>query len=184
MAMRSLKPLSFVLICAFFVVLAGCFGGAPKWVTKGSGAFQSDTKAFYGVGAIKGIHNPPLATNAADNRARAELGKILETYSASLMRDYAASGAIDDFAESTEEQLVEQAVKTFSATTLSGVQIVNHWTDKDEGITYSLAKLDLDDFEAQIERAKAFNGEVREYLRKNASRLFDHLGTEEAKREP
>jgi hypothetical protein len=183
MVMRSFRALSFVLICAFFVVITGCFGNAPKWVKQGSGAFQSDTKAFYGVGAIKGVHNPPLATNAADNRARAELGKILQTYSASLMRDYAASSAVDDFAESTEQQLLEQAVKTFSSTTLSGVQIVNHWTDKDEGITYSLAKLDLDDFEAQIERAKAFNSEVREYLRKNADQLFDHLGGEEAKRE-
>ncbi len=183
MAMRSLRALCLLLICVFFVVVAGCFGGAPKWVKQGSGAFQSDTKAFYGVGAIKGIHNPPLATNAADNRARAEIGKILETYSATLMRDYAASSTVEDFAESTEEQLVEQAIKTFSASTLSGVQIVNHWTDKDEGITYSLAKLVVDEFEEQIERAKSFNPEVREYLRKNSDRLFNDLGAEEAKRE-
>ena len=63
------------------------------------------------------------------------------------------------------------------------MQIINHWTDKDEGITYSLAKLDLEEFEEQIERAKSFNPEVREYLRKNSDRLFDHLGAEEAKRE-
>ena len=183
MTMRPLRPLYCLLICLCFVLVAGCFGGAPKWVKKGSGAYEGDTKAFYGVGAIKGVHNPPLATNAADNRARAEIGKIIETYSATLMRDYASSGAVADFAESTEEQLVEQAVKTFSATTLSGVQIVNHWTDKDEAITYSLAKLDLDDFEEQIERAKSFNPQVREYLRKNSDRLFKDLGAEEAKRE-
>ncbi|MBQ26570.1 MAG: hypothetical protein CMH81_00280 [Nitrospiraceae bacterium] len=184
MARKTLWMIVFMISSLVLVplFLQGCFGGPPAWVKKGSGAFQSDTKAFYGVGAIKGIHNPPLATNAADNRARAELGKILETYSASLIRDYAASSVVGDFAESTEEQLIEQALKTFSATTLSGVQIVNHWTDKDEDITYSLAKLDLDDFEAQIERVKAFNGEVREYLRKNAVRLFDHLGAEESER--
>ncbi len=181
--MRFLRSLFFVLICTFFLVMAGCFGSVPEWVKQGSGAFQSDTKAFYGVGAIKGIHNPPLAMNAAENRARAELGKILQTYSASLMRDYSASSAVSDFVDSTEEQLIEQAVKTFSATALSGVQIVNHWTDKKEGITYALAKLDLDDFESQIEQAKAFTGKVREYLRENANRLFEHLGGEEAKRE-
>jgi len=176
MAMRFLRSLSFVLICTFFLVMAGCFGSVPKWVNQGSGAFQSDTKAFYGVGAIKGIHNSPLATNAADNRARVELEKILQTYSASLMRDYAASSVEVEFGKRV-------AVKIFSATALSGVQIGNHWTDKNEGITYALAKLDLDDFEAQIEQAKVFNGAVREYLRKNANRLFDHLGVEEAKRE-
>ncbi len=173
----------FVVLSFAALLVQGCFGGPPAWVKKGSGAFHSDTKSFYGVGAIKGIHNPPLATNAADNRARAELGKVLQSYSASLIRDYASSSVVNDFTESTEEQLVEQALKTFSATTLSGVQIVNHWTDKDEGITYSLAKLDLDDFEDQIERTKAFDIQVREYLQNNAVRLFDQLGTEESKRE-
>ncbi len=183
MARTTLQIMVLLISGALFVSLYGCAGSAPKWVNKGSGAFQSDTKAFYGVGAIKGVQNKPLATKTADNRARAELGKIIETYSASLMRDYASSGTVDDFAQSTEEQLVEQAVKTFSATTLSGVQIINHWVDKKEGITYSLAKLDLDDFENQIDRAKALNGEVREHLRKNADRLFNDLSQEEAKHE-
>ena len=40
------------------------------------------------------------------------------------MRDYAASSAVDDFIEPTDEQTVEQAIKTFSDTTLSDVQIV------------------------------------------------------------
>ena len=181
---RFLGLLSVVMVCAAFVVIAGCFwGGAPKWVKDGGGAFQSDTKAFYAVGAIKGIKNKPVATKTADNRARAELEKILQTYSASLMRDYAASSAVDDFIEPTDEQTVEQAIKTFSDTTLSDVQIVKHWTDKDEDITYALAKLDLDDFEGRIERARAFNIDVREYLRTNVDRLFDHFSAEEAKRQ-
>ena len=68
---RFLGLLSVVMVCAAFVVIAGCFwGGAPKWVKDGGGAFQSDTKAFYAVGAIKGIKNKPVATKTADNRAR------------------------------------------------------------------------------------------------------------------
>ena len=182
MIVRFLRLLSVVMVGAAFVVIAGCFWGAPKWVKDGSGAFQSDTKAFYAVGAIKGIKNKPVAIKTADNRARAELEKVLQTYSASLMRDYATSSAVDDFMEPTDEQMVEQAIKMFSATTLSDVQIVKHWTDNDEDITYALAKLALDDFEERIEQARAFNIDVREYLRTNVDRLFDHFSAEEAKR--
>jgi hypothetical protein len=59
--------------------LAAC-GGPPKWVKQGSGAFNDkDTKAFYGVGAVTGVRNEPLAWDTAENRARAEIAKTFET---------------------------------------------------------------------------------------------------------
>ena len=165
-----------VLVLTLFLMFSGCyfglFGGAPKWVKDGSGAFNSDAKIFYGVGEIKDIHNKPLANRTADNKARAELGKVLQRYSASLMRDYGSSSVANDFSESTEKQMIEQAVKIFLTTPLTGVQIVDHWTDKDEGITYSLAKIDLNDFEKQVEKFEAFNDSIRKHLKSNADRLF------------
>ena len=67
--------------------------------------------------------------------------------------------------------MIEQAVKIFSKMTLTGVQIVDHWTDKDEGITYSLAKIDLNDFERQVEKFEVFNDSIRKHLKNNADRL-------------
>lgn len=163
---------------------AGRLGkGEPDWVVRGIGAFlDKDQKAFYGVGAIMGVKNKPLARKAADNRARAEISHMFETYSASLMRDYAASTTAGSFDKSSEEQNIEQTIKTFSATTLSGVVIIDHWTDRWDGVFYSLARLDLDRFQDNITRAKELNAQVRDFVRENAEKAFDKLEKEEAKR--
>ncbi|HEY5600338.1 MAG TPA: LPP20 family lipoprotein, partial [Candidatus Manganitrophaceae bacterium] len=143
----------------------------------------NDQKVFYGVGAITGVKNKPMAKTAADNRARAEISKIFETYSASLMRDYAASTTAGDFSKTSEEQNIEQTVKTFSASTLSGVVIIDHWTDPSDGTLYALARLDLDKFKETLDRAKELNASVRDYVRKNAEKAFDILEKEEEKRQ-
>jgi hypothetical protein len=98
----------------------------PEWVTKGSGR-HNESKVLFGVGSVSGIRNPSLARTAAGDRARAEISKVLEVYSASLMKDYSASTTAGDMSATSEEQLVSNAVKTFSANTMSGVEIVEHW---------------------------------------------------------
>lgn len=177
-----------IWIGIFILLLAGCAGGSlkseePDWVRKGTGAFlDKDQKAFYGVGAVMGVKNKPLAKTTADNRARAEIGKIFETYSASLMRDYAASTTAGDFKKTSEEQNIEQTIKTFSANTLSGVVIIDHWSDPSDGTLYSLARLDIDRFKENIQQAKELNAAVRDYVRANAEKAFNQLEKEEEKR--
>lgn len=172
------------LAAALIVALAAC-GGAPKWVTQGSGVVHTkEDKAFYGVGSIIGIKNEPLAWDAAENRARAEIAKNFQTYTAYLMRDYAAATTANDFTKSTEEQNVERAIKTFSAVTLNGVRPVERYKDEKSGTYYVLAKLDLKDVKNRLEESKELNAEVRDFVRKNADRLFDKLEQEETKQAP
>ena len=155
----------------------------PEWVLKGSGAFGGEQgRVFYGVGSVSGIKNHALARTTADNRARAEIAKIFEVYSASLMKDYMASTTAGDMSASSEEQHVESAIKTFSAATLSGVQIVDHWFHPD-GTVYALAQLDLENFGNALDKMKELSAEVRDYVRKNAERVHMDLEKEEAKRE-
>jgi hypothetical protein len=157
----------------------------PEWVTKGSGAFGGEEgRVFYGVGSVSGIKNHALARTTADNRARAEIAKTFEVYSASLMKDYMASTTAGDMSASSEEQHVEQAIKTFSATTLSGVQIVNHWYHPVDGTVYALARLDLQAFTDNLDKMKELNGAVRDYVRKNAEKVHMDLEKEEEKRAP
>lgn len=169
--------------------LTGCAGktfkssSEPDWVQRGSGAFlDKDQKSFYGVGAVFGVRNKPLARSSADNRARAEISKMFETYSASLMRDYAASTTAGSFETTSEEQHIEQSIKTFSATTLSGVVIIDHWSDPEDGSYYALARLDLGRFQENIKKAKELNAAVRDFVKQNAEKAFDQLEQEEAKR--
>lgn len=181
--------LSMVVILVVGFLLDGCSGKAiktsdePSWVQRGGGAFlDKDQQSFYGVGAVVGIENKPLARSAADNRARAEISKIFETYSASLMRDYAASTTAGRFDAVSEEQHIEQSIKTFSATTLSGVMIVDHWVSPSDHTYYSLARLDLVRFKDNIDKAKELNDAVRDFVKQNAEKAFEKLNEEEAKR--
>jgi hypothetical protein len=161
--------------------LAAC-GGPPKWVKKGSGVYNEDNqKAFYGVGSVSGVKNESLAWDTAENRARAEVAKNFETYTAYLMRDYAASTNAADFTKSTEEQNIERAIKTFTATTLNGVRPIERWLDDKSGTYYVLTKLDFNEMKSAMEQSKELNKEVRDFVRKNADRLFERLDKEEAK---
>lgn len=172
------------LAVTILVAMTAC-GGPPTWVQKGSAAYNAkDPKAFYGVGSIVGIKNEPLAWDAAENRARAELAKNFETYTSYLMRDYAASTSAGDFTKSTEEQNVERAIKTFTAVTLNGVRPVDRYKDEKTGIYYVLAKMSLKDMQDAIEQSKELNSQVRDFVRKNGERLFDRLDKEEQQRAP
>lgn len=170
------------LAVLLLVGLAAC-GGPPKWVQKGSGAFnEKDQKAFYGVGSVAGVRNEPLAWDTAENRARAEIAKTFETYTGYLMRDYAASTTAGDFTRNTEEQNVERAIKTVTTVTLSGVRPLERYKDEKTNTYYVLAKLSLDDMKNNLEQARELNAQVRDFVRKNADRLFERLEKEEEKR--
>jgi hypothetical protein len=193
--MNSKAVIFGIVVAALLPIsLTGCAGRhpakggqPPDWVIRGSGAFKdAGDKVFYGVGGVTGVKNRPLAQTASENRARAEITKIFETYTASLMKDYASSttggGAITGAMPTSEEQNVEQAIKTFSSATLNGVMIIDHWTDTSDDTMYSLARLDLVSFKNSLDKVKELNSSVRDYVKKNAEKSFDDLAAEEQKR--
>jgi hypothetical protein len=153
----------------------------PEWVTKGSGRHNGD-QSLYGVGSISGVKNPSLARTAAGDRARAEISKVLEVYSASLMKDYSASTTAGSMDASSEEQLVSSAIKTFSANTMSGVQIIEHWIHPSQNTVFALAKLDIEGFMKAIDGAKDLNEKTKERVKRAAEKAFSDLDAEEAKR--
>jgi hypothetical protein len=170
-------------IAALLVLTMVACGGPPKWVQKGSGVYnEKDSKAFYGVGSVVGVRNEPLAWDTAENRARAEIAKTFETYTGYLMRDYAASTTAGDFTRNTEEQNVERAVKTVTTATLSGVRPIERYKDEKTNTYYVLTKLSLEDMKNNLEQAKELNAQVRDFVRKNADKMFDRLEKEEDKR--
>jgi len=155
---------------------------APDWVVKGSGAFASERgKIFYGVGASSNMENPSLLRTAADNRARNEVGKVFQFYTASLMKDYMATTSAGQPGVTAEEQHVEQAMKTVTAMTLSGVEIVDHWQNPGTMEMFSLARLDLAAFKDSLDKAKELDAKTKEYIRQNAEKLHQQLEKEELK---
>lgn len=189
--MKYLKSI-YLLAVLGVIVLSGCAGkeitentpihdlNAPKWVVNGSGAFSGERgKVFYGIGSAVGIKNASLMRTAADNRARNEIAKVFQFYTASLMKDYAASTMAGDVKVTAEEQHVEQAIKTVTAMTFSGVEIVDHWQHPATGELYSLARLDIDAFKNNLDKVKELDTKVRDYIRKNAEKLHQELEVKE-----
>ncbi len=154
--------------------------GTPKWVHRGSGAFDTDggSKAFFGVGIASGIRNEALARQTCDDRARGQIARMLDTYVASMMKDYQRSTTAGDFKQSSEEQDVVSVQKTISEATLSGVEIRDHWWNPQSGAVYALAVLDLNSMLKALESAKDLNARTRDAVRRNADRAFRDLNRE------
>jgi hypothetical protein len=154
-------------------------GDFPKWVYQGSGSFMEDGKpVIVGIGMVGGIKNVPMAKTTAANRARSEIAKVLEVYSASLMKDYMASTTAGDMKASAEEQHVEQAIKTFSAATLSGITISDYWGAPD-GTYYARAVLDYS-LMGDLAKKAELDDKTKNFIRDNARKSFDALDKEEA----
>ena len=185
MQKRNLMMLVMVLFMGL-ALMAGCASkpkssadsaaAGPEWVMKGSGAFDVEKgKVFYGVGVASGIKNKALLRQTADNRARAEIAKTLETYVASLTKDYMASTTAGDMSKSSEEQHVETALKTFTQTTLRGTTIVDRWVDPADGSMYALCELDLVSYTEALDDYQELDSKIRDYVRNNAEKLHDEL---------
>jgi len=176
----------FITLSMGILLVAGCTTSpkpsadpasmGPAWVMKGSGAFDVQKgKVFYGVGSASGIKNKALLRQTSDNRARAEIAKTMETYVATLAKDYMASTTAGDMSKSSEEQHVETALKTFSKTTLHGAEIVDRWMDPSDGSMYSLCELDLYSFKDALEKNKELDKQVEDYVRENAEKLHGEM---------
>lgn len=158
----------------------------PEWLTKGSGAFNSEQgKVFYGVG-VSDYKDVVLQRTAADNQARKEVAKVLESYTASLEKEYRAvtTGGAENL-ESSESH-TENAMKTITSMTLSGVEIIDHWQNPVSRELYALARFDLAAFKKlsdQLGEMNEMDEKLKAYIKENADRLHEELQKEEEKRQ-
>jgi hypothetical protein len=187
-----LSAMAFILsICVIGVACGGggselmatTSSGAPVWVTKGSGAFTGDRgKAFYGVGSAPKMVDVALQRDRSNNRARAEILKVFNTYIAYMMKDYSRSTTAGDMSKESYEADVMSVQKTISVGDLNGAQIVDSWKDPADGTQYSLAVLDIAAMSEVLANKGELDAKLRDYVRANAAKAFDDLEKEEAKR--
>ena len=158
---------------------------APDWVLKGGGAFtDAGGKAFYGVGSATGIKNYSLQRTVADDRARGDLAKVFQVYMTSLTKDYQAHTTAGSFANSTEEQNAEVALKVVVSQVMRGVVIIDHFEIPERREFLSLARLDYDAFERNVEANEKFQ-ELPEKLqvdiKERAEKLHEEMEDEAQK---
>lgn len=157
----------YIFLSVLILFIVSC--GPPSWVYKGSGAYNvGKRRVFYGVGKAKGIKNQALLRATADNRARAEIFKIIDTYVSIFAKDFITS-------TTNRKRPASFKATTFRRTLLLRAEIVDRWRDQKDGTQFSLCELDLLAFKNALDEYKDLDERVKNYFRKNAGRLHHQL---------
>jgi len=121
---------------------------APDWVNEGTQAVKDDDgRLIHGVGLAPPMGDVSLQKSTADNRARTEIARVLSTYVDAVIKDYTASTGSD------ADLNVEREIRSTTQLALSGVRILGHWKNEENGDVYAFAELDMDAVEETLETA-------------------------------
>ncbi len=176
-----------LLLLALLTLLVACSGkttvesdlgikGAPDWVNEGTNILKTKNgRLFHGVGSAPPLGDLSLQTSTADNRARAEVARILSSYMEIVSRDYIASGKAGE--SGFTEQSVSRQIDNITRINLTGVRIIAHWRDKKNGVIYSLAELDMDQVKKILDSVGNMNAGLKQYLDKEGPKIFDRIAT-------
>ena len=124
--------------------------GLPDWVLRGGAAFPEDKgQAIYGVGSFSAPTEPEVARAAVDARARRHVARTLDTFVASVMKDYAKSAIADWPALEGGGQLILVA-QNITKAVMVDFEIVERHRDEQLPVWYALAKLEMDGVAAAI----------------------------------
>jgi hypothetical protein len=184
------RPLAMILtVLVLSALFAGCSGkhklvaDGPDWVNRGSGAFKDQgSRVFYGVGSVAGISSQSLAVQTADQRARADIARQLDTFVSGLFRDYQTSTVAVLGRAPMEEQHVEDSLKNVTRISVHGAKVIDHWRDPKTNTIYSLARLDLEGIKATVGEMREMDQSLRGYVRSQAEAAFDEIRREEQRR--
>jgi hypothetical protein len=174
---------------SLLLVLAACGGGktvvesdlgikgAPDWVNKGTQAVNDkDGRLFHGVGAAPSLGDDALQRSTADDRARAEVARMLSTYIDAVSNDYSAAAGTGTNANA--DQSVQRQIKAVTKQNLAGSKIIGRWKDSRTNMVYSIAELDFKSVKTTLEGANGMNDDLKRYLGRNADNIFDKVSGE------
>lgn len=180
-------PTPYYCLFAVLFLLASCSGktmvesdlgikGAPDWINEGTQTLNDrGGRLFHGVGQAPVMGDESLQISTADNRARAEVARILSSYMDVLSSDYASSASSGG--DAIAEQSVSRQIQNFTKINLSGAKIIAHWKDPKSKIIYSLAELDMKHVKDVMKTAKDMNEDVKRYVVEHGDTIFDKIST-------
>lgn len=150
---------------------------APEWVNEGTRFLsEDDGRLFHGVGSAQTMGDESLQISTADNRARAEIARILSSYMNVVMRDYAASGGSGDSVVSDQD--VTRQIENVSRINLTGAKIIAHWRHPDSNTIYALAELDMKHVQSTVGEVKRMNSALGDFMSNEAANIFDRVAKE------
>lgn len=151
--------------------------GAPDWVNKGTAILNDkDGRLFHGVGSASPMGDMALQKSTADDRARAEVARILSSYMDVVSNDYLASAKAGD--KGVAEESVSRQIKALTKVNLAGARIIGSWRDPKTNIIYSVAELDMKQVKSTLAGAQEMNDNLKRYIETSADNIFDRVAKE------
>lgn len=188
--MTAMRFPQFLLLCLLAGLVTACAGGrtevesdlgiedAPDWVNEGSQALNNrDGRLIHGMGSAPEMNNFSLQRSTADDRARAEVARVLSSFMDVVSQDFtAASGTGDGM---MNDQAISRSIRNVTQLNMSGTEIIAHWRDPETGTIYSLAELDLARVKEIVGSAGTMHDGLREHFVRHGETLFDEFTGEE-----
>lgn len=181
-----IKLLSFI---ALAIILVGCSSktmvesnlrikGAPDWVNEGTAILKNrDGRYFHGIGSAPLMTDQSLQIATADNRARAEIARILSSYMEVAYKDYTAASTTQA-GEPMNETDISRQIQNITKVNLSGAHIIGHWRDKRSHMIYALAELDMKQVKKTLANVTDMNAQARQFIIDNGDNIFDRTHQE------
>ena len=184
--MNKLKYLMTIgIMLSVMTVLVACAGKtqvksdlyikhAPDWVNEGTNILKNrNGRLFHGVGSAPAMGDMSLQTSTADNRARAELARILSSYMEVVSNDY--SSATPTAGEANSSQSISRQIENLTRVNLTGSRIIGRWRDKKTDTIYSIAELDMKQVKQTLEGVQDMNQGLKQYLTSEGDNIFDRM---------
>lgn len=187
--MKSLRVTQLLVACLLATGLAGCGGGrttvesdlgiedAPDWVNEGSQALNNrDGRLIHGMGSAPRMADEALQRSTADDRARAEVARVLSSFMNVVSQDYVATAGTGDYA--VDDQSISRSIENITRLNMSGAEIIARWRDPNTGTVYSLAELDLKRVRDIVGSANQMHDGLRNHFAQHGETLFDRFAEE------
>ncbi|MDZ7663672.1 hypothetical protein [Thiohalophilus sp.] len=186
--MNKLQLLKQGLLISLVIGLAACGGktqvesdlgirGGPEWVNEGTQYLNDrDGRLFHGVGHTPPMGDKSLQIATADNRARAEVARILSSYMDVVSDDYSAHAA--SAGRSINQQNVSRQINNLTRVNLTGVRIIGHWQNEQTGNIWSIAELDMARIAETLDKVDDMNADLKRYISDQGGNIFDSLAQE------
>jgi hypothetical protein len=150
---------------------------APDWVNEGTNILNDkDGRLFHGVGSASQMGDMALQKSVADDRARAEVARVLSTYMDVVSNDYIAAAKAGG--ENVTEESVSRQIKALTKVNLTGAKIIGSWRDTKTNIIYSIAELDMKHVKDTLAGTQEMNEDLRRYIESSADNIFDRVAKE------
>lgn len=150
---------------------------APDWVNQGTQVMNDKGgRYFHGVGFAAPTGDVSLQKSVADDRARAEVARVLSSYMDVVSKDYVAAAKSGN--ASVNEESVSREIKNLTRVNLTGAKIIGSWRDPETKIIYSMSELDMKQVKGTLEGVQGMNSDLKRYVETQADNIFDRVAKE------